>query len=203
MCTGRDVTVVFFSGVDADASGTSEILSVGVTLLNALRRVFDIIDRVSVRAGHVCAWLIAVLILAMVYETLSRYLFNAPTKWAFDISYMLGGTVMLMGMAWVTAQRSQVRVDIIYSRLSARARRIIDGVLNIVFFVPLFFVLLRHSILKAVFSTRINEFSEVGFWRPIIWPYRWMIVVALCLWLLATLSWVVRDVYAAAKGKEL
>ena len=177
--------------------------TLGVAHLNTLKRVADVIDKVSIRAGRTCAWIIVALMLAMVYETFSRYFLNAPTVWAFDISYMLGGTVMLMGMEWVTAQRSQVRVDILYSKFSPRTRRIIDGTLNTVFFVPLFSVLLRHGFTKAVFSYKINEFSEVGFWRPIIWPYRWMIVVALLLWLLATLSWIIRDFHAAARGREL
>ena len=171
--------------------------------MNTLKRIADIIDKSSAAAGMGCAWLIAALIVSMAYDTFSRYLFNAPTVWAFDVSYLLGGTVMLMGMGWVTASRSQVRVDVLYSRFSEKTRRIVDSALNIVFFLPLFAMLLQKSITRAMFSFQVQEFSEVGFWRPIIWPYRWMIVVALILWLAATLSWIIRDVYAASRGKEL
>jgi len=149
------------------------------------------------------SWLLLALVFSLTYDTFMRYLFRAPTFWAFDISYMLGGTIMLMGMAWVTCRRSQVRVDILYTRMSERAQKIVDSVLNIIIFLPLFVVLLYQGFNRAIYSYMIKEFSEVGFWRPIMWPYRWLIVVALALWLLATITWVVRDMHSLTRGKEL
>lgn len=171
--------------------------------MNALRAIVRTIEKVSEWGGKGVSWLLLILVFSLTYDTSMRYLFSEPTVWAFDISYMLGGTIMLMGMAWVTCRRSQVRVDILYTRMSERVQKIVDSVLNIVIFLPLFAMLLYQGFNRAVYSYKIKEFSEVGFWRPIIWPYRWMIVLALTLWLLATITWVVRDLYWLRKGKEL
>jgi len=168
-----------------------------------IRSILDAVDKVSIWAGKTVSWLLLVLIFALTYDTFMRYMFRSPTVWAFDISYMLGGTIMLMGMAWVTVRREQVRVDILYTRYSPKMKVIVDAVLNFLLFFPLFAMLLQKAVPRAMYSFTIGEFSEVGFWRPLLWPYRWMIVVALTLWVLTTLGWVIRDLYKLKRGEEL
>ena len=168
-----------------------------------IKTILDAVDKVSMWAGKTVSWLLLVLIFALTYDTFMRYLFRAPTVWAFDIAYMLGGTIMLMGMAWVTVRREQVRVDILYTRYSPKTKVIVDAALNVLLFFPLFAMLLYKAIPRAIYSFTIGEFSEVGFWRPILWPYRWMLVLALTLWVLTTLGWVIRDLYKLKKGEEL
>ena len=171
--------------------------------MTILRRILKAIDSVSERVGKGVAWLLLGLIFTLFYNTFMRYLFSLPPVWSFDISYMLGGTVMLMGMAWVTCRRTHVRVDILYARLSEKGKLVVDVVLNMAFFFPLYGMLLYCGVSRAMYSYKIKEFSEVGFWRPMMWPYRWMIVVALVLWLLATVNWVVRDLHTLIRNKEL
>ncbi len=170
---------------------------------NALRAILNAIDSVSTWAGKAVSWLLIGLILALTLDTSLRYMFSEPTVWAFDVSYMLGGTIMLMGMAWVTTRRDQVRVDILYTRYSARVRIVVDAILNLLLFFPLFIMLIQRAIPRAIYAYTNGEFSEVGFWRPLMWPYRTMIAVALLLWVLAALSWVIRDLYRLKTGEEL
>jgi TRAP-type mannitol/chloroaromatic compound transport system permease small subunit len=169
----------------------------------ALSAVFNAIDSVSIWAGKAVSWLLLALIAALTYDTFMRYAFRAPTVWSFDVSYMLGGTIMLMGMAWVTTRREQVRVDVIYSKFSAKVKLAVDTVLNIVLSLPLFVLILDRAIPRTIFSFTNKEFSEVGFWRPLLWPYRSMLLIALALWLLATIVWVVRDAYKLKTGEDL
>jgi TRAP-type mannitol/chloroaromatic compound transport system permease small subunit len=149
------------------------------------------------------AWLLVAMILAITYDTFMRYAFSKPTQWSFDVSYMLGGTIMLMGMAWVTTRREQVRVDILYSKYTPKVKLIIDALLNILLFMPLYIMLLQRGIPRAVYAYTNKEFSEVGFWRPLMWPYRTMMAVAVLLWVLATIVWVVRDLYKLKTGEDL
>jgi TRAP-type mannitol/chloroaromatic compound transport system permease small subunit len=116
---------------------------------------------------------------------------------------MLGGTIMLMGMAWVTTRREQVRVDILYSKYSPKVKLIVDAVLNVLLFFPVYVMLFSRAIPRTIFSFTNKEFSEVGFWRPLMWPYRTMMLVAILLWVLATVVWVVRDLYRLKTGEDL
>ncbi len=171
--------------------------------MKILRAVFNAVDNVSIWAGKAVSWLLIVLILALVLDTSLRYLFSAPTVWAYDISYMLGGTVMLMGMAWVTTRREQVRVDVLYARYSPRTKRVVDVVLNIVLFFPLFFMLVARAVPRAIHAYAIGEFSEVGFWRPPLFPYRTVLAIALILWVLAAIVWVIRDIHQLRTGRDI
>jgi len=169
----------------------------------ALGAVFKAIDAASAWAGKAVAWLLVALILALTFDTFMRYLFDKPTVWAFDIAYMLGGTVMLMGMAWVTTRREQVRVDILYTKYPPKVKLLVDAVLNIFLFFPLYFMLLQRALPRAIYAFTNKEFSEVGFWRPVMWPYRGMMAAALLLWVLAAIAWVVRDLHKLRTGEAL
>ncbi len=169
----------------------------------ALRVVCNTIDSVSIWAGKAVSWLLIALILALTYDTFMRYAFRQPTVWSFDVSYMLGGTIMLMGMAWVTTRREQVRVDILYSKYSPKVKLIVDAVLNLLLFFPVYVMLFTRAVPRTIFSFTNKEFSEVGFWRPLMWPYRTMMLVAVFLWILATIVWVVRDLYKLKTGEDL
>lgn len=171
--------------------------------MNVLRAILKRIDFISEWSGKLISWLLLALIFALTYDVTMRYLFRAPTVWSFDVSYMLGGTVMLMGMAYVTRHRGHVRVDIIYIHLSKKARLIIDLLFTAVVYLPLMCMLVERSFSRACWSFRVKEWSEIGFWRPIVWPFRWMIVVALSLFVLAGLAWFIRDLVSLIKGKEL
>ena len=171
--------------------------------MNLLKAVLTRIDFLSDRSGKLVSWLIVVLILSLSYDTFMRYLFRAPTIWAYDVNYMLGGTVMLMGMAYASLHKTHIRVDILYNYFPAKMKTIIDVVFNVLIFFPLYGMLLYKSADRAIWSFHSKEFSEVGFWRPVMWPFRTMIPVAIALFLLAGIAWVIRDLYLLRKGKEL
>ncbi|MFM7346175.1 MAG: TRAP transporter small permease subunit, partial [Tagaea sp.] len=54
------------------------------------------IDKISNFFGKAFAWSIVILTFAIAYEVFSRYVFSAPTTWAFDVSYILYGTLFMM-----------------------------------------------------------------------------------------------------------
>ena len=55
------------------------------------------IDRLSAWVGKSFAWCILILTFATTYEVFVRYVLRAPTSWAFDISYIMYGTLFMMG----------------------------------------------------------------------------------------------------------
>ncbi|MBC7345323.1 MAG: TRAP transporter small permease subunit, partial [Clostridia bacterium] len=117
----------------------------------ALGRTLDLFERVSEWCGKLVSWLYAVLVLIIVYEVIARYVFNSPTKWVFDVSYMLGGAAFSIGAAWTLKVGRQVRVDIIYGRLAPRRRAIVDLVFGALFFFPLVIFAFIFSVDHAAF----------------------------------------------------
>lgn len=94
----------------------------------AFPRAVAAVDRVSDVAGRGSAWLIAPLVLGVCYEVFARYLFNAPTAWAYHLAYMLYAALALLGAASTLRRGAHIRTDFLYAALRPRARAAIDVV---------------------------------------------------------------------------
>jgi TRAP-type mannitol/chloroaromatic compound transport system permease small subunit len=69
------------------------------------------IDRFTDRTGTVVSWLSVPLVAAVAYEVVARYAFNAPTIWVFDTTYMLYGTLFMLGAAYALHKGAHIRTD--------------------------------------------------------------------------------------------
>jgi TRAP-type mannitol/chloroaromatic compound transport system permease small subunit len=93
-------------------------------------------DNLSAWFGKVFAWCIIVMSVGIGYEVVVRYAFRAPTPWAFDLSYMLYGTLFMMAGAYTLSRDGHVRGDFIYRLWQPRTQAAVELVLYIVFFFP-------------------------------------------------------------------
>jgi TRAP-type mannitol/chloroaromatic compound transport system permease small subunit len=85
-------------------------------------------DRISLAIGRICMLLVAVIVLVMFYEVVVRYLFEAPTLWANELSLWLAGFVFLLSGQYAMQQRSHIRIYIIYDMMPRNAQRACDVV---------------------------------------------------------------------------
>jgi TRAP-type mannitol/chloroaromatic compound transport system permease small subunit len=93
-------------------------------------------DRLSAWFGKAFAWLILVMAIGVGYEVFVRYGLNAPTSWAFDLSYITYGTLFMMGGAYTLSRGGHVRGDFIYRLWKPRIQARIELVLYFLFFFP-------------------------------------------------------------------
>jgi len=70
-------------------------------------------DKLSAWFGKAFGWLIILMTLGMSYEVASRYLFNAPTTWSLDVSFIMYGTLFMMGGAYTLSRGTQAKVDLV------------------------------------------------------------------------------------------
>lgn len=142
------------------------------------------IDNLSHIVGVIGAWMMAPLILSMVYEVLARHLFDAPTFWAYEVGYMLAGTGYLFGMSYCLKERGHVRVDFIYDNIGPKGRAIVDLFGYLILMLPGALWVTYGLFEYAQEAYVSNEVSGESAWNPVIWPFRsvWFIgFVALCL----------------------
>ena len=93
-----------------------------------MRTLISLIETISLWTGRLAALLLVPLVFAMVYEVVSRYVFAAPTQWAFEISYMLMGAIFTLGLSYCLRNNAHVNVDILPSVLPRRANAAIEVV---------------------------------------------------------------------------
>lgn len=84
------------------------------------------IDRFTDVVGAGASWIALVIVLLMATNVLLRYAFSAGTVWAQELEWHLLVPLILFGMSYGLRHGEHVRVDIVYSRLSARKKLIVD-----------------------------------------------------------------------------
>jgi len=151
--------------------------------LPRLSRAFTCVDRVSELSGRAASWLVMPLILGITYEVFARYALNAPTIWAYDLAYMLYASIFMLGAAYALWRGAHVRTDFLYNGWSDRRKAVADAVGYVLFLPALLFYLLALGS-QAQHSWMIGEVSVESAWRPPLYPFKWMMVVAMVLLLL-------------------
>ncbi len=101
-----------------------------------LQRMSRFIDTVNRRIGHAISWLSLVLVLVVAWNVLLRYLFHTGSVAMQELEWHLLGPLFLLTAAYTLVLDEHVRVDIVYSRLSARRKAVIDFVGSLLFLVP-------------------------------------------------------------------
>ena len=169
----------------------------------ALLTTIRIIDTFTDLTGSLFAWLSVPLVAAVAYEVFARYLFNAPTIWSFDLTYMLYGAVFMLGAAYALHKGAHIRTDFFWDTFSPRTKGLIDSIAYIVFFFPSFVVLMLISWHEAEYAFQINETSDQTPWRPILWPFKGVVPLACLLLLIQGFSELLKSLYMARTGVEL
>jgi TRAP-type mannitol/chloroaromatic compound transport system permease small subunit len=169
----------------------------------SLVKTVRVIDKFTDTTGTWVAWLNVPLVLAVAYEVFARYAFNAPTIWSFDVTYMLYGTIFMLGAAYALHKGAHIRTDFFFEKWSIRTKGVIDSTAYIVFFFPSIFVFLLVSGAEGWYAFEINETSEQTPWRPILWPFKMVVPLACLLLLIQGVSETIKSVYAARLGIEL
>jgi TRAP-type mannitol/chloroaromatic compound transport system permease small subunit len=166
-----------------------------------MRRYIGFADNLSAWFGKAFGWLIIVMTFGMSYEVLVRYMFNRPTPWALDISFIMYGTLFMMGGAYTLSRGGHVRGDFLYRLWSDRTQAKMDLTLYILFFFP--------GILALVFTgwkyaSRSWGYAEVSVNSPAgipIYQFKTVIVAAGILLLIQGLAQVFRCIICIREGQ--
>jgi TRAP-type mannitol/chloroaromatic compound transport system permease small subunit len=168
-----------------------------------LIRAVRVIDKFTDTTGTWIAWLNLPLVFVVAWEVIARYVFNAPTLWSFDVTYMLYGTIFMLGCAYALHKGAHIRTDFFYEKWTARTKGMVDSISYLVFFFPSLIMLLAASGSEAWYAYTIHETSEQTPWRPILWPYKSVVPVTCALLMLQGISETIKSVYAWRTGIEL
>lgn len=157
-------------------------------------------DNVSAWFGKTFGWLIILMTFGMSYEVMVRYLFNAPTPWALDLSFIMYGTLFMMGGAYTLSRGGHVRGDFLYRMWQPRMQALVDLVLYFLFFFP--------GILALVFAgwkyaSRSWGYAEVSVNSPAgipIYQFKTVIVAAGILMIIQGIAQVFRCILCMRNG---
>ena len=127
-----------------------------------MQRILIFIDRLSQWVGKSFAWCILVLCFATTYEVFMRYVLDAPTSWAFDVSYIMYGTLFTMAGAYTLSRNAHVRGDFVYRLWPPRIQARIDFVLYFLFFFPGVLALVYAGADYAIEAWKLRPYGPTG-----------------------------------------
>jgi len=166
-----------------------------------MTRILHFIDSLSAWTGKAFAWCIVVLTFSTCYEVFVRYVLNAPTVWAFDMSVQMYGALFMMAGAYALSQNAHVRGDVVYRLLPIKVRASVDLVLYIAFLFPGALALLYYGYGFASDSWFYKEVSWSSPARIQIYFFKSLIPVTGALVLLQGIAEAVRCIQCIRTGE--
>ena len=101
-----------------------------------LKKTEACINNLTEYLGRVAAALLILLVLIMLYNVVSRYVFSASSLGLEELSWHIYAAIFLLGLPFALKSGSHVRVDLIYEKLSIKTQALIDLIGSIVFLLP-------------------------------------------------------------------
>jgi TRAP-type mannitol/chloroaromatic compound transport system permease small subunit len=149
------------------------------------------VERVTRSVGIMASLALVPLVIATCYEVFARYVFGAPTIWAYEVGYILTGSHFLLAMAFTLQSDQHIRIDVFSGRFSTRTRAAIDLAAYAVL-LPLItwisYALFQH--LAAGYLR--NERSGQSAMNLPVWPFRVIFFAAFVLLTLQIVAEVVK-----------
>ena len=118
------------------------------------------IDRVAIFVGRVTMMLVLLMASVMMYEVFLRYVLEAPTLWANELTLWLAGFVFLCSGFYAMQQRSHIRIFIIYEIMPRWVQRLCDIISTILICTFAFFLVFGSY--KQVFIKKFYQWEMFG-----------------------------------------
>ncbi len=151
------------------------------------------IDRIGMFIGRITMILIISMTLVMLYEVFLRYVVEAPTLWANELTLWIAGFVFMLSGIYAMQQRSHIRIFILYDVLPRWAQHICDTIWVVLLWLFAFFLVFGSY--KQVFAIKFYRWEMFGtaFDPPIPATIQPLILITICLIALQALSNLIAD----------
>lgn len=159
-----------------------------------------VIDLINKWVGRVVSYGIPLLMLIASYEVIARYVFNAPTIWAWDLNKQLFAVIVFLGGGYTLMIKGHISVDVFYAKWSDRTKAIIDVITFPVFLI--FTVILLFTLGEfAIVSTQEREVMSSA-WEPPVYQMKIAVFIGVVLFFLQGVTKFLRDIITIATSKK-
>lgn len=150
-------------------------------------------DRFALFIGRVTMIMIASMTSVMLYEVFMRYVVEAPTKWANELTLWIAGFVFLCSGLYAMQQRCHIRISILYDVVPRPVRKLFDVLST--FLIVLFAAGVVFGSYTQVFINKLYRWEMFGtaFDPPIPATIQPMILIIMCLIALQAIANLIAD----------
>lgn len=136
--------------------------------MNLLLKLSRGIDNTIDFMGRNLAWLVLVMLLVGVYNTVARYIggaigANLTSNALVELQWMIFSALFFLGASYVLRHNEHVRVDFLYGNWPPRRKALVNLLGTILFLIPFCIVVLWVSFRPVLISWGYNPMT--GAWR--------------------------------------
>ena len=135
----------------------------GIRTVKVAKMEFEhwrMVDRFSLFFGRVTMMLILLMTFVMLYEVFLRYVFEAPTLWANELTLWLAGFVFLISGLYAMQQRCHIRIFLLYDVCPRWLQRTFDVIWTALIVVFAMFMIFGSY--HQVFVTKFYRWEMFG-----------------------------------------
>lgn len=152
--------------------------------------------------GKAASWLTLPLLVVLGGSALWRTLgVGSSIVWSQDVGYMLYSAHFLLGAAFTLKRSGHIRTDFEYRKWSVRKQAGIDAFIYAFLFIPVLILALDVSLEFAKNSYDQGETTILSPWDGPLWPLKFMLPIGIFLWLLQSISELVKSIRAFRAGE--
>ena len=96
--------------------------------------------------GYFTAFIVAVLVLLVVYDATARYLFSTGSIALQELEWHLFDVIILFGIAYTLRENAHVRVDIFYTSYTEKTKALLNTISAVFFILPFSFLIIYIGI---------------------------------------------------------
>lgn len=150
-----------------------------------MQGLFRLVDLLADLLGQLAAWLFFATGAMITYEVTARYLFNAPTIWAAELSQLFLLWGCFVAMATLLRQRAHIRITILTGRFGQRGRQVSE-LFTLLFIAGFSCVACWHGWLIALDSLERGRSTGTmlnipNWWTEIVIPLGFLVLLLQCL----------------------
>ncbi len=127
--------------------------------MSILRNYIKIVDWLNEKVGILVAWLTTLLVVNVFYDTIMRYVFNKGNIGLQELEWHIFSVIFLLGAAYTLKYDGHVRVDIIYTKMSSRAKAWVDLIGSFLLLAPFCLIVIFATKMFVLNSWAVREMS--------------------------------------------
>ena len=158
------------------------------------------VDAVNKVVGNDTMYLVLVMIGLLLYEPISRTIFDKPLIWSMEMSQFTMAAYWLLGGGYSMMLKGHVRMDLLYGRWSKKKKARVDAItdLFLIFYMVFLLIGAYSSIEYAVMYGQRNRTA----WAPYMAPIKIIMGTGVLLMLLQVIATFFKDL-ATAIGEKI
>ena len=157
------------------------------------------VEAANKAVGKFSMYLVFAMMGILLFESISRTIFNQPHIWVVEIAQFTMAAYYLLGGGYSMILEGHVRMDLLYGRWSARRQAMTDAITA--FFLIFYLVFLLYGGISSIeYAVRYGQVNYTP-WAPPLAPIKIIMTIGIVLMLLQTIATFFKDLAKAKMEK--